>query len=87
LVYSRKHSYLPHIGNWKLISLLPSDVVIHLLYIRNKLFLPLDAEIFSLGEVECGSFLEQPFIVREHTECWVVANIWRGGDARGGEGL
>jgi hypothetical protein len=51
--HSRKHPYHPHRGNWKLISLPPSDVLIHLL-LWETIFSPLPlwtAEISSVGGV------------------------------------
>ena len=38
--HSRKHPYLPHRGNCNLIPLSPSDVLIHLIIIRNRFLLP-----------------------------------------------
>ena len=38
--HSRKHPYLPHRGNCNLIPLPPSDVLIHLIIIRNRFLLP-----------------------------------------------
>jgi hypothetical protein len=51
--HSRKHPYHPHGGNWKLTSLPPSDVLIHLL-LSETIFSPLPlrtAEISSVGGV------------------------------------
>ena len=59
--YSRKHSYHPHGGNWKLTPLPPSDVVMHLL-LSETIFSPLllrMAEISSVGGVRVFSGMTQ----------------------------